>query len=60
MTQIADTAAVRRSWNVSQILQRYGTVAILVAIVLFATYQSNVFLTERNIVNVCARYRAPA
>jgi ribose transport system permease protein len=52
MTQIVDAATERRSWSVSQILQRYGTVAILVAIVLFATYQSDVFLTERNIVNV--------
>ncbi|MCB1445561.1 MAG: ABC transporter permease [Rhizobiaceae bacterium] len=50
MTDIAE--ASRPSLNVSQILQRYGTVAILVALVIVAASMSNVFLTERNILNV--------
>lgn len=50
MTEIAETA--RPSLNISQILQRYGTIAILVALVAVAASMSDVFLTERNIINV--------
>lgn len=50
MTDIAEVS--RPSLNISQILQRYGTVAILVALVIVAASMSNVFLTERNILNV--------
>jgi len=50
MTEIAQTA--RPSLNVSQILQRYGTIAILVALVIVAASMSDVFLTERNVINV--------
>ncbi|MGV3553319.1 ABC transporter permease [Rhizobium sp.] len=49
MTQ---TQPARPSVNFSQILQRYGTLAILVALVIVAASMSNVFLTERNILNV--------
>jgi ribose transport system permease protein len=52
MTDITDASRPRQSINVSQILQRYGTVAILVALVIVAASMSNVFLTERNILNV--------
>jgi len=41
-----------RSLNISNILHRYGTVAILIALLIVATSMSNVFLTERNIINV--------
>jgi ribose transport system permease protein len=41
-----------RSLNISGILHRYGTVAILVALLIVATSMSDVFLTERNIINV--------
>ena len=50
MTDIAETA--RPSINLSQALQRYGTIAILVALVIVAASMSDVFLTERNILNV--------
>ena len=40
------------SLNISNILHRYGTVAILIALLIVATSMSNVFLTERNIINV--------
>ncbi|CAN7367485.1 ABC transporter permease [Rhizobium sp. LjRoot30] len=50
MTELTETP--RRSLNVGQILQRYGTIAILVALVIVATSMSNVFLTERNLLNV--------
>lgn len=50
MTNIAETT--RAPLNLSQILQRYGTVAILVALVVVAASMSDVFLTERNILNV--------
>jgi ribose transport system permease protein len=46
------TETHQRSLNISNILHRYGTVAILVALLVVATSLSNVFLTERNIVNV--------
>ncbi|WP_245408077.1 ABC transporter permease [Rhizobium sp. TH135] len=36
----------------SSLLHRYGTVAILIALLIVATSMSNVFLTERNIINV--------
>lgn len=49
-TKSVETA--RPSLNVSQIMQRYGTVAILVVLVIVAASMSNVFLTERNILNV--------
>jgi ribose transport system permease protein len=52
-TAMTDRAeAARPSISLSQILQRYGTIAILVALVIVAASMSNVFLTERNIVNV--------
>ncbi|WP_411034035.1 ABC transporter permease [Shinella sp. BYT-45] len=50
MTDLAETA--RPSLNLSHILQRYGTIAILVALVIVAASMSDVFLTERNILNV--------
>ncbi|WP_173513721.1 ABC transporter permease [Sinorhizobium psoraleae] len=50
MSDLAETT--RPSLNVSQILQRYGTIAILVALVIVAASMSDVFLTERNILNV--------
>ncbi|MBB2971759.1 MULTISPECIES: ABC transporter permease [Phyllobacteriaceae] len=50
MTDVTETA--RPSLNISQILQRYGTLAILVALVIVAASMSDVFLTERNILNV--------
>ncbi len=50
MTDTTRTAP--SSINVSQILQRYGTIAILVALIIVATSMSGVFLTERNILNV--------
>ncbi|KXF75136.1 sugar ABC transporter permease [Paramesorhizobium deserti] len=50
MTDVTETA--RPSLNISQILQRYGTIAILVALVIVAASMSDVFLTERNIINV--------
>lgn len=46
------TETHQRSLNISNVLHRYGTVAILVALLIVATSMSNVFLTERNIVNV--------
>ena len=49
-TKSVETA--RPSLNVSQIMQRYGTIAILVVLVIVAASMSNVFLTERNILNV--------
>jgi ribose transport system permease protein len=49
-TKSIETA--RPSLNVSQIMQRYGTIAILVVLVIVAASMSNVFLTERNILNV--------
>jgi ribose transport system permease protein len=45
-------AARPRSLNISNLLHRYGTVAILIALLIVATSMSNVFLTERNIINV--------
>nr|WP_234710639.1 ABC transporter permease [Sinorhizobium arboris] len=50
MSDLAETT--RPSINLSQTLQRYGTIAILVALVIVATSMSDVFLTERNILNV--------
>lgn len=50
MTELTETSP--RSINISAVLQRYGTVAILIALLIVATSMSNVFLTERNIVNV--------
>ncbi|MDX3927761.1 MAG: ABC transporter permease [Shinella sp.] len=50
VTELTETH--RPSLNVSQILQRYGTIAILVALLIVAASMSNVFLTERNILNV--------
>ncbi len=50
MSDLAETA--RPSLNLSQIMQRYGTIAILVALVIVAASMSDVFLTERNILNV--------
>lgn len=52
MTDMTQTQPARPSVNFSQILQRYGTLAILVALVIVAASMSNVFLTERNILNV--------
>ena len=52
MTDMTQTQPARPSVNISQILQRYGTLAILVALVIVAASMSNVFLTERNILNV--------
>lgn len=52
MTDMTQTQPARPSVNVSHILQRYGTLAILVALVIVAASMSNVFLTERNILNV--------
>lgn len=56
MTNASDTAQPakpsRPPVNVSRILQRYGTIAILVVLVIVAASMSNVFLTERNILNV--------
>jgi ribose transport system permease protein len=46
------TETHRHSLNVSNILHRYGTLAILIALLIVATSMSNVFLTERNLLNV--------
>ncbi len=51
MTDLTE-AARPRSLNISNLLHRYGTVAILIALLIVATSMSNVFLTERNIINV--------
>lgn len=51
MTDLTE-AARPRSLNISTLLHRYGTVAILIALLIVATSMSNVFLTERNIINV--------
>ncbi|MEP7453939.1 ABC transporter permease [Phyllobacterium sp. SB3] len=50
MTDLTETH--RRSLNISNILHRYGTLAILIALLIVATSMSNVFLTERNLLNV--------
>ncbi len=50
MSDLVETT--RPSLNLSQTLQRYGTIAILIALVIVATSMSDVFLTERNILNV--------
>lgn len=50
MTDLTETH--RHSLNVSNILHRYGTLAILIALLIVATSMSNVFLTERNLLNV--------
>lgn len=41
-----------RSLDIGNILHRYGTVAILIALLIVATSMSDVFLTQRNIINV--------
>lgn len=50
MTDLTETHS--RSLNISNILHRYGTLAILIALLIVATSMSNVFLTERNLLNV--------
>ncbi|WP_429809271.1 ABC transporter permease [Ensifer sp. B1-9] len=50
VTELTETSP--RSFNISALLQRYGTVVILIALLIVATSMSNVFLTERNILNV--------
>lgn len=52
VTDLAETARRSSSLNVSNILHRYGTLAILVVLIVVATSMSDVFLTQRNIVNV--------
>lgn len=51
MTDLTETAR-SRSLDIGTLLHRYGTVAILIALLIVATSMSNVFLTERNIINV--------
>ena len=51
MTDIAETGT-RRSINISSMLHRYGTFVILIALLIVATSMSDVFLTQRNLVNV--------
>src|SRR5689334_6434428 len=51
MTELTETRK-HSMINIGSLLNRYGTVAILVAILIVAASMSNVFLTERNIINV--------
>ncbi|MGH7004482.1 MAG: ABC transporter permease [Alphaproteobacteria bacterium] len=46
------TQTQHRSLNISTVLHRYGTLAILIALLIVASSMSNVFLTERNLLNV--------
>lgn len=50
MTNVAETPD--RKIAVGEILHRYGSMVILVALLIFATLMSDVFLSERNILNV--------
>ncbi len=52
MTDLAETARRSPSLDVSSILHRYGTIAILIALLIVATAMSDVFLTQRNVINV--------
>jgi ribose/xylose/arabinose/galactoside ABC-type transport system permease subunit len=51
MTELTETRK-NGNINIGSLLNRYGTVAILIAILIVAASMSNVFLTERNIINV--------
>ena len=42
----------RQRIEIAELFRRYGTAGIFIVLVLSATYQSNAFLTERNILNV--------
>ncbi len=42
----------RQRIEIAELFRRYGTAGIFIVLVLAATYQSNAFLTERNILNV--------
>jgi len=50
MTETA--ARPRSSLNIGNLLHRYGTIAILIALLIVATSMSDVFLTQRNLINV--------
>jgi ribose transport system permease protein len=52
VTELTETARRSPSLNISNVLHRYGTLAILIALLIVATSMSDVFLTQRNIVNV--------
>lgn len=52
MTVTDTPEAQPRRVNIAAVLQRYGTIGILVALIIVATSMSDVFLTERNIMNV--------
>ncbi len=58
MTELAETP--KKSFNLGALLQRYGTIAILVAVVIVATSLSNVFLSERNLINVLRQVAGPS
>lgn len=51
MTKTA-AARPRSSLNIANLLHRYGTIAILIALLIVATSMSDVFLTQRNLINV--------
>lgn len=51
MTETA-AARPRSSLNIGNLLHRYGTLAILIALLIVATSMSDVFLTQRNLINV--------
>lgn len=53
-----EQAAPRRPLNMASILQRYGTFGMFVVLVIVASFWSDVFLTERNIVNVLRQVAA--
>lgn len=52
VADITETAPRSSQFNIGNIMHRYGTVAILVALLIVATSMSDVFLTERNLINV--------
>jgi ribose transport system permease protein len=52
VTEITESAPRSHSLNIGNLLHRYGTVAILIALLIVATLMSDVFLTQRNLINV--------
>ncbi|MCK4206444.1 ABC transporter permease [Brucella pituitosa] len=58
VTEVVETP--KKNFNAGALLNRYGTVAILIAVLIVAASLSNVFLTERNIMNVLRQVAGPS
>ena len=49
---VSDVSSPARGFDFGGFMHRYGTFVILVVLLLVARYMSDVFLTERNLMNV--------